>query len=56
MSHKLANLKHGHFIVAAALRRSGDVHVHFIGAAVLSCTAGIKAEPGDVFEIQAAPF
>ena len=55
MSHTLANLEHHHFKYQL-FRRPGDVHVHFIGAAVLSCTAGIKAEPGDVFEIQAAPF
>jgi hypothetical protein len=50
MSHTLANLEHHHFKYAL-FRRPGDVHVHFIGAAVLSFTAGIKAEPGDVFEI-----
>jgi hypothetical protein len=55
MSHTLANLEHHHFKYRL-FRRPGDVHVHFIGAAVLSCTAGIKTEPGDVFEIQAAPF
>jgi hypothetical protein len=55
MSHTLANLEHHHFKYEL-FRRPGDVHVHFIGAAALSCTAGIKAEPGDVFEIHAAPF
>jgi hypothetical protein len=55
MSHTLANLEHHHFKYEL-FRRPGDVHVHFIGAAVLSCTAGIKAAPGDVFEIRAAPF
>ena len=50
MSHTLANLEHHHFKYPL-FRRPGDVHVHFIGAAVLSFTAGIKAEPGDVFEI-----
>jgi hypothetical protein len=55
MSHTLANLEHHHFKYPL-FRRPGDVHVHFIGAAVLSVTAGIKAEPGDVFEIQAAAF
>lgn len=55
MSHTLGNLEHHHFKYRA-FRRPGDVHVHFIGAAVLSFSAGIKAEPGDVFEIAAEPF
>jgi hypothetical protein len=55
MSHTLANLEHHHFKYPL-FRRPGDVHVHFIGTAVLSFTAGIKAEPGDVFEIGAEPF
>ncbi|HEX6113645.1 MAG TPA: GguC protein, partial [Geminicoccaceae bacterium] len=55
ISHTLANLEHHHFKYPL-FRRAGDVHVHFIGAAVLSFTAGIRAEPGDVFEMQAAPF
>jgi hypothetical protein len=55
MSHTLANLEHHHFKYAP-FRRPGDVHVHFIGAAVLSFTAGIRTEPGDVFEIAAEPF
>jgi hypothetical protein len=32
------------------------VHVHFIGAAVLSFSAGIRAAPGDVFEIDVPAF
>ena len=55
MSHTLANLEHHHFKYAA-FRRPGDVHVHFIGAAALSFTAGIRAEPGDVFEIDVPAF
>jgi hypothetical protein len=55
MSHTLANLEHHHFKYRL-FRRPGDVHVHFIGAAVLSFTAGIKAEAGDEFEIGAVPF
>ncbi len=55
MSHTLANLEHHHFKYAL-FRRPGDVHVHFIGAAVLSFTAGIRTEPGDVFEIFSEPF
>jgi hypothetical protein len=55
MSHTLANLEHHHFKYPL-FRRPGDVHVHFIGAAVLSFTAGIKAERGDVFEIDVPAF
>jgi hypothetical protein len=55
MSHTLANLEHHHFKYPL-FRRPGDVHVHFIGAAVLSFSAGIKAEPGDVFEIDVPAF
>jgi hypothetical protein len=55
MSHTLANLEHHHFKYRL-FRRPGDVHVHFIGAAVLSFSAGIKVEPGDTFEIAAEPF
>jgi hypothetical protein len=55
MSHTLANLEHHHFKYAP-FRRPGDVHVHFIGAAVLSFTAGVRTEPGDVFEVAAEPF
>jgi hypothetical protein len=55
MSHTLANLEHHHFKYPL-FRRPGDVHVHFIGAAVLSFTAGIKAEAGDIFEIDVPAF
>jgi hypothetical protein len=55
MSHALANLEHHHFKYPL-FRRPGDVHVHFIGAAVLSFTAGVKAQPGDVFEIDVPAF
>ena len=55
MSHTLANLEHHHFKYPL-FRRPGDVHVHFIGAAVLSFTAGVKAEQGDVFEIEVPAF
>ncbi len=55
MSHTLANLEHHHFKYAL-FRRPGDVHVHFIGAAVLSFSAGIRTEPGDVFEISSPTF
>ncbi|MBL8205286.1 MAG: FAH family protein [Blastocatellia bacterium] len=55
MCHTIANLEHHHFKYAN-FRRPGDVHVHYFGAAVLSCLSGIVAEPGDVFEIAATLF
>lgn len=55
MSHSLANLEHHHFKYPL-FRRPGDVHVHFFGAAVLSFTAGMRAEPGDTFRIEADGF
>jgi hypothetical protein len=55
MSHSIANLEHHHFKYPQ-FRRSGDAHCHFFGTATLSFAAGIKAVPGDVFEIEAAGF
>ncbi|MFN7928196.1 MAG: AraD1 family protein [Blastocatellia bacterium] len=55
MSHTIGNLEHHHFKYAQ-FRRPGDVHVHYFGAAVLSCLSGFVAEPGDVFEIAAPVF
>jgi hypothetical protein len=55
MSHAIANLEHHHFKYPQ-FRRPGDVHVHFFGAATLSFTDGVRARPGDVFEIEARPF
>ncbi|MFN4096926.1 MAG: AraD1 family protein [Sphingomonas sp.] len=55
MSHSIANLEHHHFKYAA-FRRPGDVHVHFFGTATLSFSDGVQTQPGDVFEIEAAPF
>jgi hypothetical protein len=55
MSHSLANLEHHHFKYPL-FRRPGDVHVHFIGAAVLSFSAGVRPEAGDVFEISSPTF
>ena len=55
MSHALANLEHHHFKYAL-FRRPGDVHVHFFGTATLSFSEGVRTQPGDVFEISAAPF
>ena len=55
MSHTIANLEHHNFKYAL-FRRPGDLHVHFFGTATLSFSEGIKTEPGDQFEISAAPF
>lgn len=55
MSHALRNLEHHHFKYAL-FRRPGDIHVHFFGTATLSFADGVRTEPGDVFEIEAAPF
>ncbi|MDG5487197.1 GguC family protein [Sphingomonas sp. BGYR3] len=55
MSHSIANLEHHHFKYAQ-FRRPGDVHVHFFGTATLSFSDGFAVQPGDQFEIEAAPF
>ena len=55
MSHSIANLEHHHFKYDL-FRRPGDVHIHFFGTATLSFSDGVRTEPGDVFEIEAAPF
>lgn len=55
MSHTFANLEHHHFKYAV-FRQPGDLHVHMFGTATLSFADGIRPEPGDVFEIEAAPF
>jgi hypothetical protein len=55
MSHHIANLEHHHFKYSL-FRRPGDLHVHFFGTATLSFSDGMRAEEGDVFEIEAPPF
>ncbi|NIA68498.1 FAH family protein [Pelagibius litoralis] len=55
MSHSIANLEHHHFKYPQH-RRPGDVHVHYFGAATLSFSDGIRAEAGDIFEIESPPF
>ncbi len=55
MSHTMANLEHHHFKYDI-FRHPGDVHVHMFGTATLSFADGITTQPGDVFEIEAAPF
>jgi hypothetical protein len=55
MSHHVRNLEHHHFKYAL-FRRPGDLHVHFFGTATLSFADKVKAQDGDVFEIEAPPF
>ncbi|WP_088347385.1 MULTISPECIES: AraD1 family protein [Rhodomicrobium] len=55
MSHTIANLEHHHFKYGL-FRQPGDVHVHMFGTATLSFADGIRAQPGDVFEIEAPDF
>ena len=55
MSHAIANIEHHHFKYPL-FRRPGDLHVHFFGTATLSYTDGVRAEAGDVFEIEADAF
>ncbi|WP_341212198.1 AraD1 family protein [uncultured Limimaricola sp.] len=55
MSHSFANLEHHHFKYEI-FRQPGDLHIHMFGTATLSFGDGIRAQPGDVFEIEAAPF
>ncbi len=55
MSHSIANLEFHHFKYPR-FRRPGDLHVHFFGTATLSFADGVKVEPGDIFEIEAAEF
>ena len=55
MTYTLANIEHHHFKYAA-FRRPGDVHCHFFGTATLSFAAGVKTQPGDIFEISAPGF
>ncbi|UNK56721.1 FAH family protein [Pseudoxanthomonas daejeonensis] len=50
MCHSLENLEYHHFKYAAH-RRPGDVHLHFFGTATLSFADGVRAEAGDVFEV-----
>jgi len=55
MSHWIANLEHHHFKYGL-FRQPGDVHVHMFGTATLSFADGVRAEPGDTFEIEAPDF
>jgi hypothetical protein len=55
MSHHVRNLEHHHFKYSL-FRRPGDLHVHFFGTATLSFADKVRAQDGDVFEIEAPPF
>ena len=55
MTHSLANIQHHHFKYAP-FRTPGDAHLHFYGTATLSFAAGIRTQPGDLFEISAPDF
>lgn len=55
MAYTVASLEHHHFKYDF-FRQPGDVHIHFFGAAVLSKNAGIAAQTGDCFEIEADGF
>ena len=51
MCHSIANLEYHHFKYAAH-RRPGDVHLHFFGTSTISFADGVRAEAGDVFEVE----
>jgi hypothetical protein len=55
MSHTFANLEHHHFKYRLFCQ-PGDLHVHMFGTATLSFADGLVPQPGDTFEIEAAPF
>lgn len=55
MSHTIANLEHHHFKYGV-FRQPGDVHVHMFGTATLSFADGVRAQAGDVFEIESDAF
>ncbi|MEO8180079.1 MAG: AraD1 family protein [Deltaproteobacteria bacterium] len=55
MSHRISGLEHHHFKYPM-FRRPGSVHLHFFGTATLSFAAGVRCEPGDVFEIECPDF
>jgi hypothetical protein len=55
MCHSFENLEFHHFKYPAH-RVPGDVHVHFFGTATLSFADGIRAQPGDQYEIELPEF
>jgi hypothetical protein len=55
MSHRISGLEHHHFKYPM-FRRPGAVHLHFFGTATLSFAAGVRTQPGDVFEVECEAF
>jgi hypothetical protein len=55
MAHRISGLEHHHFKYPEFCQ-PGSVHVHFFGTATLSFAAGVRTEPGDVFEIECSEF
>ncbi len=55
MCHSVENLELHHFKYEQ-FRRPGDIHIHFLGAGLLSFLSGFQAQPGDVFELSATGF
>ena len=51
MCHSLRNIEHHHFKFDTH-RRPGDVHVHFLGADLLSFGDGIELGTGDVMQVR----
>jgi hypothetical protein len=51
MCHSLDNIEHHHFKFELN-RRPGDVHIHYLGASLLSFGEGVRLCDGDVMEIQ----
>lgn len=55
MTHHVANLEHHHFKYAS-FRRPGDVHIHFLGASILSFSDGVRLQNGDRIDIECPAF
>ncbi|MDJ0977300.1 MAG: GguC family protein [Erythrobacter sp.] len=55
MTHSLGNLEHHHFKYERHCR-PGDLHIHFLGTAVLSFADGVELTDGDVMEIGAPDY
>lgn len=51
MCHSIENLEYHHFKYDL-FRKPGQLHIHFFGAAVLSCSDGIRMQEGDEISIQ----
>jgi hypothetical protein len=55
MCHSLANLEHHHFKFEGH-RQPGLLHVHFMGADILSFGEGVRLQSGDVTEVEFEGF